>query len=156
MVLGNIIEKYTPTDERMDLYTYFDVSKDEDVVIILQDEISEDRAVMQDGNIYISYEMVKNLFNQRFYWDASVSMMIYTTATEVYKIPLNSKSYAINNEEVHEEYEVAKKIDEELYLSADFVERYSDYNYNYYENPKRIAIIYKCTILKLQVIQGIG
>ncbi len=143
MVLGNIIEKYTPTDERMDLYTYFDVSKDEDVVIILQDEISEDRAVMQDGNIYISYEMVKNLFNQRFYWDASVSMMIYTTATEVYKIPLNSKSYAINNEEVHEEYEVAKKIDEELYLSADFVERYSDFNYNYYENPKRIAIIYK-------------
>ncbi|NLZ80689.1 MAG: glycosyl hydrolase family 18 [Clostridiales bacterium] len=143
MVLGYIIEKYTPTDERMDLYTYYDINDDEEVVVILQDEISEDRAIMQEGNIYISFEMVKSLFNQRFYWDESVSMMVYTTATEVYKIPLSSKVYEINNEEIHEEYEVIKKIDEELYLSIDFVERYSDFDYKYYESPNRINIIYK-------------
>lgn len=143
MVIGSIIEKYTPTNERMDLYTYFDVNNDEEIVIILQDEISEDRAIMQDGNIYISYEMVKKLFNQRFYFDESVSMMVYTTATELYKIPLNSKSYEINSEEAQEEYEILKMIDEQLYLSVDFVERFSDFDYNYYENPNRIDIIYK-------------
>lgn len=143
MVLGELIEKYTPTDERMDLYTYFDVNNEEDVVVILQDEISEKRAIIEDDNIYLSYEMVKELFNQRFYWDESVSMMVYTTATEIYKIPVNSKTYEINNEEVNNEYEVLKKIDEQLYLSIDFVEMFSDFKYSYYVNPNRINITYK-------------
>lgn len=144
MVLGNIVEKYTPTDERMDLYTYFEVNNnDEEVVIILQDEIVTERAILQNGKIYISYDMVKSLFNQRFYWDESVNMMVYTTPTELYKIPESSISYEINGEETSEEYEVIKKIDEQLYLSIDFVEKFSDFYYKYYESPNRINIIYK-------------
>ena len=91
-----LIERYKPTTEREDLYTYFNIeeSNTEDVILFLQGEdllpVRTEMVVKQlDGKLYLPYDMVAEECNARFYWDESVQMMVFTTAYDIYKYPLN-------------------------------------------------------------------
>ena len=68
MLLGSIIEKYTPTDETLDLSEHYNVTAEDDVAIIFNHELSESKAKMINGVVYLDLDTVKNCINDRFYW----------------------------------------------------------------------------------------
>lgn len=145
-----LTERYRPTTERTDLYTYFDIeeSNSEDVILFLQDEElmqtrTEHFVKLLDGELYIPYSLVTEECNARFYWDESAQMMVFTTAYEVYKIPLGSSTYTIDGQEHSYDCEIVKKAGDELYMSLDYVGEYSDIYYEYYENPARLMLYNK-------------
>ena len=138
--VNKLIEHYTSTNEKQDLYTYFEIQDENEAIISLQNNRLEERAEIVDGEIFVPYELVKDNFNSRFYWDESASLMVFTTATEIYKIPLESKNYTVNGEERTEEFIILKTIEDGLYLNIDFAKQYSDFYYEYYQEPNRIMV----------------
>lgn len=145
--ISMLVERYKPTKERQDLYTYFDIeeSNTEDVILYLQGEDllpmrTEYRVKLLDGKLYLPYDMVTEQCNARFYWDASAEMMVFTTAYDVYKYPLNSKNYTLNGTEENYDCVIVKKIEDNLYLSLDYVKQKSDIQYEYYTEPARLML----------------
>ena len=142
-----LMEKYRPTTERMDLNTYFKVedADTENVLLFLQDEnllptLTESRLKYLEGDLYISYELVKDRCTERFYWDESAQLMVYTTAYDVYKLPLDSKRYTVNEEEKEYGCDIVKRIEDVLYMSLDYVQEHADIYYEVYESPTRVML----------------
>lgn len=142
-----LIERYRPSKEREDLYTYFNIeeSNAEDVILFLQDENlvptrTERVAKLSEGELYLPYDIVEEECNSRFYWDESVQMMVYTTAYDIYKFALGSGSYTVNGEEQSYGCAVVKQIDGKLYMNLDYIKGCSDILYEYYTEPARLML----------------
>lgn len=136
-----VIQKLTPSKERMELSEYY-VVEDGQAMVIMQDRIFEENGLYEDGTVYLGYETVVEMFNKRIYWDANENILIYTTPTEVMKAEPLSKDYYINKNKVSMNFPIVKIKGDKVYVSLDFVQEYSDMRYEFYENPNRIVIQY--------------
>ncbi len=167
--IHTLIERYRPSTEREDLYTYFDIEENnsEDVVLLLQDETlipsrAEIMAKRSEEEIYLPYELVKEKFNSRFYWDESAQAMVYTTAYDIYKFPVDSDTYTLNGTEENYGCEIVKRMDDNLYINLDYVKGCSDILYEYYAEPARLLLyhqwgeISQARALKKGVIRVLG
>ena len=86
MVLGNIIEKYTPSKETKDLSEYYGLTSDTDVALICNNEVIDTKGKLVNGEVYLSYETVRNYLNARFYWDPNENILRYTTANDLISV----------------------------------------------------------------------
>jgi len=134
-----LIIKFSPSTEVMPLKDYFATSGEE-MTIILQNEIIEETGYYREKTPYLRHEMVKNTFNDRFYWSAKDKIMIYTTPTEVIKVVPETNEYTVDKEVVQTDYTVVTMINEEPYIAAPFVKMYSDIDYKAVKKPNRIMI----------------
>lgn len=141
-----VVNKMTPSNEIMPLTEYYQV-KDNDVLIILQDEIYNTYGIMADQKVYIDYNTVVNEFNHRFYWDSNENILTYTTPTEIIQADATSNKYSVTKSmiktETPSEYPILKLYGDKVYIALDFVEKYSDIKYRYYADPNRVVIEYK-------------
>ena len=140
MVLGNIIEKYTPTKETKDLSVHYHVTADDEVAIIYNNELIEDKAKLIDNIVYLSVDTIKANINDRFYWDANENLLRYTTATDLVSVPAESTNYTITKDSHSSNHILVKADAETAYVAIDFVKTYSDFAYEVYENPNRVVI----------------
>jgi spore germination protein YaaH len=136
-----VIQKLTPSKERMELSEYY-VVEDGQAMVIMQDKIFDETGLYEDGTVYLGYETVVEMFNKRIYWDANENVLIYTTPTEIMKAEPLSKDYYINKNKVSMNNPIVKIKGDKVYVSLDFVQEYSDMRYDFYENPNRIVIQY--------------
>lgn len=72
-----VIEKYSYSKERADLFEYFNISENE-TAIMLQDEILEQKAKIIDDVAYLEFKLVQEYFNDRFYFDVNEGYLLYT------------------------------------------------------------------------------
>ena len=93
-----IVEKYSYSDERADLYEYFHIMKADEVAILLQDEIIAEKALLVDGKVYLDLDSVHKYFNDRFYLDTIENLLVYTTANDLIITSVGTSSYSINGE----------------------------------------------------------
>lgn len=136
------IQKFTPSKEIMPLTEYYQVGADE-VLIVMQDSIYEKKGIVKDDHVYIDYETVKGTFNKRFYWDNKEKILTYTTPGEVITALVDQSVYYSNKEEKELEYPIVKMKNDTIYISIDFVAKYSDLAFQYYTTPSRVVIDYK-------------
>lgn len=135
------IKKITPSDQVMKLTDYYSVA-DEEVLVVLQDRIYEQRGILKDGVVYLDYETVVEYFNKRFYWDANENILSYTTPDEVIKAEVGSQDYYENKNKSKMDYTIVKTEGDKVYIAIEFVKQYSDIEYEYYKTPNRIVIQY--------------
>ena len=102
--------KYSPSKEVMELAEYFSTDNDE-MAIVLQDTISDEKGYYSDGVPYVRYSLVKELFNKRFYWDSNEKIMIYTTPDSQIKIQPDTNEYTVNKGSTKADYVIVKLID---------------------------------------------
>lgn len=140
MLLGNVIEKYTPTDERQDLSTHYNLTSEEEVAIIYNNELIEAKARFINGVVYLDLNTVKELINDRFYWDANENLLRYTTATELISVPAESTTYTITKDTYSSDHIIVKADAQTAYIAIDFVKEYSDFAYEIFEEPNRVVI----------------
>ncbi len=136
-----VIQKLTPSKERMELSDYYKVDNGQ-VMVIMQDRIYGETGLYEDGTVYLGYETVVEMFNKRIYWDANENILIYTTPTEIMKAEVGSKDYYINKNKKSMNFPIVKTKGDEVYVALDFVQTYSDMKYEFYENPNRVVIQY--------------
>jgi len=65
-----LLDKYSYSEEQMDLEEYFGVSG-EMAAIVLQDEMVEEQALIRDGKCYFTLDTVHKYMNEVFYADVA-------------------------------------------------------------------------------------
>lgn len=140
LLLGRLIEKYTPTKERQDLAEYYQTSSDDDVAVVFNNEVSGIHGKMIDGNVYLDFNTVHDMINDRFYWDGNENKLLYTTATDLITANAESNSYSVTKETLSLDHIIVKVDAQTAYIAIDFVKLYSDFSYEVYDSPNRVVI----------------
>lgn len=134
-----LIKRLAPSKEVKDLTEYYNINENECLVVV-QNEVAEKHAINIDGEIYVDYDTVVENFNHRFYWDANQNLLLYTTATEVIKTEVGSKEYYINKSKTETNYQTVKTNGDEVYVALDYIDLFSNIEYELYENPSRLVV----------------
>lgn len=140
MVLSSIIDKYTPSKERQDLAEYYQVSGDDEVALMLNNELLDIKGKLIDGVVYLDYETVHDLINDRFYWDANENILLYATPTDLVSVHAESNSYSVTKDTRSMDHTIVKAGASTAYIAIDFVKLYSDFDYVIYTEPNRVLI----------------
>lgn len=127
-----LYEKYSYSKEQADLEAYYGLEKEDDVAIVLNDAIVEEKGVLQDGHCYLSLETVHTYLNDRFYVDYNEGLLLYTLPDEVIRAEIGVTK--------EDGYLVAFEEDEIAYLALDYVKKYSDFNFSLYTEPNRVLL----------------
>lgn len=138
----HVIMKYIPTKKQMDLNEYYGAVNEGEAAVVIGTEILEQRGVMSGDMAYLPIEMVNSYLNQRYYWDGEGQQVLYATPTELTKAPAAAEAGG----------EVWLK-DGTVYLSLDYIKRYTDMDSYIYQNPSRIAIQKQFTGLQTVTVQ---
>ena len=141
---AKIIEKYSYSRERADLYEYFHITKEDEVSIVLQNEMVEEKAFMKDGVCYFDLATVHRYFNDRFYVDLVEQLLLYTTPTDIIRTPIGTNAFQINGAPQDAGYMLSfSRTSGDVttyYIAADFVKQYTNFSYQVFENPLRMQV----------------
>ena len=140
MALGDFIEKYTPSNETEDLSSYYNLSSDTDIALIINNEVIDAKGRMINNIPYLSYEAVRSYLNPRFYWDSNENILRYATANDLISASAESNTYTVSKDTRTFDNTIVTSDASTAYLSLDFVKQYSDFDYTLYTEPNRLVI----------------
>lgn len=123
-----LIKKNTPSNERMDGSTYFKMSDDTQVAVMVDGTISEVFGIKSQDRYYVEYETVMKHINKRFYWDKNENKVLYALPNEVREIAIDDGTGD------------CIKVDDLLYISMELLAQYTDMSYETFEAPERVVI----------------
>ena len=148
-----LVRKYMPSREKMDAETYFTQAmssdgtqaelKENELAVVLNDKIIPQKARLDGENLYLSYELVRDYLNERFYWDEGNSQIIFTTPLQTYEIPVNSTGYTIDGEDQTFDTKIIVSDSDDLWMSAAFVQQYTNVEYTVEAETKHVLITSK-------------
>lgn len=138
-----LVKKYSPSKERVNLNSYYNVQNEEDMAIVVDNQRLEDVAKNWEGHVYLEYQTVHDYLNERFYWDANENILRYVTPTDVISVNAGEQSYMVTKSSENTDYTIVKVDADKMYIALDFVQKYTEYpaiSYKVYEKPSRVAI----------------
>lgn len=135
-----LLRKYSPSKEHKDLTSYYNITADNQVAIVLNNELTSSYATLIDGHIYVDYNFVHNTLNSRFYWDHNENILLYATSRDLISAEADSNKYLITKSSVDYGRPVVKANSDSAYIDLDFVKEYTDLTYEYIKDPNRIVI----------------
>ncbi len=134
------IIKYAPTDEVMSLNEYYEITDENSSVIIVDNAINTGAGVIDQNIPYISYDLISQDLNSRFYWDSNENLLLYTLAEGTIKVGIGDTQYQLGQEVVDVGYPLVKTEGQAVYIAAEFVQQYTNIEYQMYENPSRLVV----------------
>lgn len=138
---ATLLEKYSYSDERANLEEYFEITSEDDVPIILQDERIEERARIWDGVCYFDFATVHKYFNDRFYEDKIEGLLIYTTPDTIIRTQIGTSEVSTSQGETNDEgYVIARYEGDVLYVAADYVKKYTNFSYELFAEPYHMQV----------------
>ena len=135
-----LLRKYSPSKEHKDLTSYYNITADNQVAIVLNNELTSSYATLIDGHIYVDYNFVHDTLNSRFYWDHNENILLYATSRDLISAEADSNKYLITKSSVDYGRPVVKANSDSAYIDLDFVKEYTDLTYKYIKDPNRIII----------------
>ena len=124
---------------------YFGTLGENEAAVIVQDHVARERALILDGSAYIDYTLVQRELNSRFHWDASAGLLLFTTAEQIFEFAPNSTAYTVDGESFDAGYEVLKTTSAGMFLSANFLQQYSDLKCETFDAPPRVFVTFGST-----------
>lgn len=125
---GFFINRYTPTDTEMNKNEYYGLTSEEQAALILNGQVLEEKGLVVDGTVYISYSDVWNYLNSGFYWDAQAGQLMLTLPSGTLTWTPEDGSGA-----------VILGSDGSPYISAECVKENSDIDLEIYSEPNRVV-----------------
>lgn len=122
----SLYESILSTDQRADLNQIYDLSEGE-AVVVADNEKLEAPALIREGVYYFSMKQVRSALDKRFYWDGADEDLFFTDAKSIYKESVSDRSMALLE-------------DDELYLSAECLQKYLGVQIAFYEEPYRVYL----------------
>lgn len=135
-----LIRKYSPSKERMDLNLYFQLEEEDDLAVIVQNTLIEEKGIVLNGRPYVSTNVVKEYLNDRFYWDSAENLYIYTTPTEMITAHVGESQYTVDRQSTAVDYQIVKVEEGVAYVALEYVKQYTALDYEYLEEPNRVQI----------------
>lgn len=137
-----LVSKYTPSETMRALDNYYDVAPEE-AVVLLENEIYGERALLRDGGIYLTLDMIDSVLNSDFYLDEAEQLLSYTLPEELIRAEEGQAFYYSNKDMIPLEHPAFLNLNGTYYLSLDFTQMVSNMSYEFYENPNRVVIHYQ-------------
>lgn len=139
----HVIQKYTPTKERMDPEEYYGITDSQEIPLVFGTELLGTRGKLLDGTVYVPADVVSQYLNKRFYWDSNESILIYTTPTEKMIIMPDADTYLAGEEKRTADGVICKVVDDLPYINISFVKKFTDIDYVLLEQPARLVVQYQ-------------
>lgn len=133
-VLLKLLDKYSYSREKADLYEYFGVTGGEETAIVLNDEIVETKAVFKDGQCYLPIDFVNEQMNNHFYYDAVEGLVIFTTDYDKAVTQVGSTDYTMADTFTSENYVLTTLSGDKAYLSLDYLKKFCNFSSVYLRN----------------------
>ena len=150
---AKLVEKYSYSKERADLEEYFELEEEEEVAIVLQDEVLEERAFLLDGVYYFSLDLVHEYLNGRFYEDKGEGLLLYTTPDDIIRTQIGSDEFVQGGEVQDAGYTIARYEGDTLYIAVEYVKKFTNFYYETFTEPNRMQMYtqwdeYQCAEIK--------
>lgn len=146
MMTVTLIKKYTPNKNQISLYEYYNAdvaaeSVDMPVAPIYENGVLiNGNAYLIGDNWYFTMDFVKEMFNDRFYYDKGNDEIIFTTPSKIITLPMDSQVYYNDDEIKKESYTIVKKVDDVIYIAIDYVKEKADFLYEIRTAPYRMVL----------------
>ncbi|MDO5590040.1 MAG: glycosyl hydrolase family 18 protein [Lachnospiraceae bacterium] len=141
-VVGTFLwKKYSPSDEKADLNKYYGIEKKSQVAITVNNEVVEPHGMISDGKLYVQYDVIRKYVNSRFYWDSNENILLYALPKDIVSVEVGSTDYMVSKERKSENYVIVKTEGNTAYIAMDFVQKYTNIEYEVYDNPNRVMIV---------------
>lgn len=134
-------KRYSPTKERADRNEYYGIENEKQMAVIVDNQVVEPYGMISDGKAYVQYEIIRDYVNERFYWDPNENVLLYTLPNDTVSVEVGSKDYNISKEKNSEDYVILKTEGSTAYIALDFVQQYTDIEYELYDDPDRVMIV---------------
>ena len=119
-----LFQRYSGSKEEADLNAYFGLNGSREVAIVWNQELTEEKGLLQDERCYLKLDTVHEMLNERFYVDHNEKLLLYTLPEETVQIGIG--------EQTADGYTAAVEQDGDVWLALDYVKQYSDFNYALY------------------------
>lgn len=137
---GKILDRYSYSKERADLYDFFKINGDSDVAIVLQNEMLEERGRLLDGTYYVDLATVHQYFNDRFYEDKGEGLLLYTLPEDIVRCVIGTTEVSTLEGTKDLGYQVSRYEGDTLYIALDFIKQYTNFSYEAFTEPNRVQI----------------
>ena len=127
-----LYQRYSYSKEEADLNVYFGTGSPEEMAIVLNDGMTEEKGLWKDGHCYLMLDAVHELLNGRFYADDNEKLLLYTLPDKTDRIGFG--------ESTDEGYAAAFEQDGKVWLALDYVKRYTDMEFTAYTEPNRVVV----------------
>ena len=129
LFISYLIDKYSPSKERMAWTEYYSTTEEDEVAVILNNELTELKGRMIDGEVYVTTDTLYDYLNRRFYWDQAENLLLYTTPTEVVTAAVGSETYTAGSESFTESYAPVKVDGDTAYVALAYIQKYTGLQY---------------------------
>lgn len=142
LVATPLIKRYTPSNTMSDYTEYYALDGDTSMFVVVDDQKTEQNGLLVDGIAYVPYETVHDMMNSRFFWDPTEEVLRYALPQDLIEVVPGSMEYTVGKEKVTYEgsHAICLVEDGEMYLSVDFVQKYTNLRYKVYEEPSRLVV----------------
>lgn len=132
-----LLEKYSYGKEEADLDAYYQVSG-EQLAIILQDEMVEEKAILRNGLCYFDLDTVHRYFNEVFYVDIPENILLYTSAVDTTRAELGGTVCTDQTGSQELGYVAAFVENDAVYVAADYVKRFTNYSVELFDRHVQV------------------
>ena len=134
-------EKYSYSKEEADQMAYFHLEDTEQVALVLDRTILEEKGLKQGDHTYFTHEFVTRYFVPfRFYINKEENIVRYTLPDRVLELTIGEPSYRDGDQVVSTDYVPAFYRGDVLYFAADFVRLFKAFDMAYYDAPSRLVM----------------
>lgn len=134
-------KRYSPSKEEADRNEYYGIENENQMAVIVDNQIVEPYGMIAEGKAYVQYEVIRDNINSRFYWDPNENILLYTLPNDTVSVEVGSKDYTISKEKDSKDYVILKTEGSTAYIALDFVQQYTNIEYEVYDKPSRVMII---------------
>lgn len=133
-------KRYSPSKEQYDMKKYYGIEKDGQVGITVDNKVVEAEGKLVGGKVYVAYNIVRDYINSRFYWDPNENVLLYMLPEDMISVDVGSKDYSISKKKKSEDYVILKTEGNTAYIALDFVQQYTNIDYEVSNNPDHVMI----------------
>ncbi|MDL2301597.1 SH3 domain-containing protein [Lachnospiraceae bacterium OttesenSCG-928-D06] len=141
-----VLEKYSYSKEEADLTEYFQI-EGEQIAIIYQDEMIEEKAIRRDGVCYFDLDTVHNYLNEIFYADKGEGLLLYTTATEVITAAFSQTVIQTSAGSVDLGYVPVFVENEKVYVAVEYVKQYTNFSYDLFDRHMQVTAVFESNLM---------
>ena len=136
-----LIKKLGPSKEMITADKYYGIEKENQLAVTIDNEVVGAQGMLYDGKPYVEYAVVRDYLNGRFYLDVNENILLYTLSDGTIRVDVGSKDYTFQKENKSKDYTILKMEGSEAYIALDFVQEYTNLDYELYEDPDRVMIV---------------
>lgn len=136
-----LIKKFGPSKEMVKLDKYYGIENENQLAIIIDNEVIGAKGMLYDGKPYVEYAVVRDYLNGRFYLDVNENILLYTLSDGTIRVDVGSKDYTLQKETKSKDYVILKMEGSAAYIALDFVQEYTNIEFELFEEPNRVMIV---------------